>query len=62
MKFSENSTFKLPGSEFIKNGTTHELLKEDTKLILEIELSSISDYTKPKWELNSKERLEYSLK
>lgn len=40
----------------------HEKIKENTKLILEVELSNIRDYTKPKWELNANERLEYSMK
>ena len=61
MKMGENSTFELEGSRFIKDGVQHEKIKEDTKLIIEVELSNIQDYKKPKWELNANERLDYSL-
>ena len=61
MKMGENSTFNLEGSRFIKDGAQHEKIKEDTKLIMEVELSNIKDYNKPKWELNANERLDYSL-
>ena len=56
----EYSSFKIPGKKFLEDGRKNPLVKEDSKLILEIELAKIIDYEKPKWELNSEERLEYS--
>jgi FKBP-type peptidyl-prolyl cis-trans isomerase 2 len=41
MKMGENSTFNLEGKSFIEGGSSHDQIKEDTKLILEVELSNI---------------------
>ena len=61
MKMGENSTFNFQGEQFIKDGCSHDSIKADTKLILEMELAKITDYNKPKWELNAQERLSYAL-
>jgi len=62
MLMGEHATFKISGEQFLADGKQNPLVKEDSKLILEIELAKIIDYEKPKWELNADERLDYSLK
>ena len=41
MKMGENSTFNLEGKSFLKDGLSHELIQEDSNLILEIELTNL---------------------
>jgi len=39
MKTGENAVYTIEGKTVIENGIKHEEIKEDSKLILEIELS-----------------------